>query len=33
MSRLMRLGLLRREGRDLRICRMEGLRVLLEEAL
>lgn len=32
MSRLMRLGLLRREGRDLRICHVEGLRVLLEES-
>jgi len=32
MSRLVRLGLLRREGRNLRICHVEGLRVLLEEA-
>lgn len=32
MSRLARLGLLRREGRNLRICHVEGLRVLLEEA-
>ncbi|WP_051303225.1 Crp/Fnr family transcriptional regulator [Comamonas composti] len=32
MSRLMRLGLLRREGRQLRICHVEGLRVLLEDA-
>lgn len=31
MSRLTRLGLLRREGRNLRICRVDGLRVLLEE--
>lgn len=31
MSRLTRLGLLRREGRDLRICRVDGLRVLLDE--
>ncbi|MDR2297740.1 MAG: Crp/Fnr family transcriptional regulator [Comamonas sp.] len=32
MSRLTRLGLLRREGRNLRICHVDGLRVLLEEA-
>lgn len=32
MSRLVRLGLLRREGRNLRICHVDGLRVLLEEA-
>lgn len=32
MARLVRLGLLRREGRNLRICHVEGLRVLLEEA-
>lgn len=32
MSRLARLGLLRREGRNLRICHVDGLRVLLEEA-
>lgn len=32
MSRLVRLGLLRREGRNLRISHIEGLRVLLEEA-
>ena len=31
MSRLTRLGLLQREGRNLRICRVDGLRVLLEE--
>lgn len=32
MSRLTRLGLLRREGRNLRLCRVDGLRLLLEEA-
>ena len=32
MSRLTRLGLLQREGRNLRICHVDGLRVLLEEA-
>ncbi len=32
MSRLTRLGLLRREGRNLRICHVDGLRLLLEEA-
>lgn len=32
MSRLTRLGLLARDGRDLRICRVDGLRVLLEES-
>ena len=32
MSLLTRLGLLRREGRNLRICHVDGLRVLLEEA-
>ncbi|CAM4270394.1 Crp/Fnr family transcriptional regulator [Comamonas aquatilis] len=32
MSRLTRLGLLQREGRDLRICHVDGLRVLLEES-
>ena len=32
MSRLARLGLLRREGRNLRICHVDGLRVLLEDA-
>lgn len=31
MSRLTRLGLLRREGRNLRISHVDGLRVLLEE--
>ncbi|GGH59363.1 hypothetical protein GCM10010975_20930 [Comamonas phosphati] len=32
MARLVRLGLLRREGRNLRICHVDGLRVLLEAA-
>lgn len=32
MSRLTRLGLLKREGRNLRICHVDGLRVLLEES-
>ena len=32
MSRLTRLGLLKREGRNLRLCRVDGLRLLLEEA-
>ena len=32
MSRLTRLGLLQREGRNLRICRVDGLRMLLEES-
>jgi CRP-like cAMP-binding protein len=31
MSRLAHLGLLRREGRNLRICHVDGLRVLLED--
>ena len=32
MSRLTRLGLLQREGRNLHICRVDGLRMLLEES-
>lgn len=32
MSRLARLGLIAREGRNLRICHVDGLRLLLEEA-
>lgn len=32
MSRLSRLGLIAREGRNLRICHVDGLRLLLEEA-
>ncbi|GAA4003769.1 hypothetical protein GCM10022279_29610 [Comamonas faecalis] len=32
MSRLTRLGLLRRQGRALQLCNLEGLRLLLEEA-
>lgn len=32
MARLVRQGLLRREGRNLRICRVDGLRLLLDEA-